>query len=65
MGGQAFVGSFPESRAKPLMYMTVDPNEQKIHYHRSDKLEEVETLSYEDADLLNGLTTALVAMRMK
>lgn len=65
MGGQSMLGGFSDSRTKPVLYMTVDPNEKKIHYHRSDKLEDVETISYEDADLLNGLATALVDMRMK
>lgn len=54
----------PESRAKQQMFLTVDTAERKIHYRRGDA-EETETISYEDADLLNGLATAVVDMRMK
>ena len=64
MGGQSFLGAFPESRTKPRMLITIDPNDKKIQYRRSD-MEEVETMDYEDTDLLNGLTAALVDMRMK
>ena len=54
----------PESRSKQQMYLTVDTAERKIHYRRGDS-DEGQTISYEDADLLNGLATALVDMRMK
>lgn len=65
MGGQAFLGAFPESRTKPVMYMSIDPNERKIHYHRSDQPDKPGMLEYDDVDLLNGITAALVDMRMK